>query len=77
MSLSFDEGTTDEYKAWFNFQYYYSYDVSKLPWTRLGYAYDWSKEAKDKYGLTEFIAWKGTSVVVDKTLVVEDFVKTF
>ena len=76
MSLSFPEGTTDEYKTWFNGQYYYSYDVAKLPWTRLGYTYDWSEEAKDKYGLTEFIAWKGTTVTVDKTLLVEDFVKT-
>ena len=77
MSLTFDEGVSDEYKTWFNSQYYYSYDVSKLPWTRLGYTYDWSKESKDKYGLTEFIAWKGTTVTVEKTLLVEDFVKTF
>ena len=76
MSLTFDENVTDEYKTWFNSQYYYSYDVSKLPWTRLGYTYDWSKEAKDKYGLSEFIAWKGTTVTVEKTLTVEEFVKT-
>ena len=74
MSLTFDEGVSEEYKTWFNSQYYYSYDVAKLPWTRLGYTYDWSKEAKDKYGLSEFIAWKGTTVTVDKTLLVEDFV---
>ena len=73
MSLTFDETVTDEYKTWFNSQYYYSYDVSKLPWTRLGYTYDWSAEAKDKYGLSEFVAFKGTSVTVDKTLLVEDF----
>lgn len=76
MKLSFDENETDEYKAWFNSQYYYSYDVSKLPWTRLGYSYDWSEEAKDKYGLSEFIAFKGTTAKVDKTLLVEDFLKT-
>ena len=76
MSLSFDEDATEEYKNWFANQYYYSYDVSKLPWTRLGYTYDWSEEAKDKYGLTEFIAWKGTTVTVDKTLTVEEFVNT-
>lgn len=74
MALSFDESaTTEEYKAWFANQYYYSYDVSHLPWTRLGYTYDWSSEAKDRYGLSEFIAWKGTSATVDKTLLVEDF----
>ena len=77
MSLSFDENVTDEYKEWFANQYYYSYDVSKLPWTRLGYTYDWSEEAKDKYGLTEFIAWKGTTVTVDKTLNVSEFLATF
>ena len=73
MALSFDEGETEEYKAWFARQYYYSYDVSHLPWTRLGYTYDWSKEAKDRYGLSEFIAWRGTSAKVEKTMLVEDF----
>ena len=58
-------------------QYYYSYDVNKLPWTRLGYTYDWSKEAKDKYGLSEFIAFKGTTAIVEKTLLVEDFLSSF
>ena len=77
MSLQFDENETDEYKEWFANQYYYSYDVAKLPWTRLGYTYDWSEEAKDRYGLSEFIAWKGTTVTVDKTLPVEDFLATF
>ena len=76
MKLEFDEGTTEEYKNWFASQYYYSYETKHLPWTRLGYTYDWSKEAKDRYGLTEFVAWKGTTVTVDKTLTVEEFVKT-
>lgn len=77
MSLTFDESVTEEYKTWFSSQYRYSYDEAKLPWTRLGYTYDWSEEAKDKYGLSEFIAWKGTTVTVDKTLLVEDFAKSF
>ena len=76
MATSFDENVSEEYKAWFINQYYYSYDVNKLPWTRLGYTYDWSEEAKDKYGLSEFIAFKGTTAKVDKTLPVEDFLKT-
>ena len=74
MKLEFDEKVTEEYKTWFSSQYYYSYDVKHLPWTRLGYTYDWSKEAKDRYGLTEFIAWKGTTVTVEKTATVVDFV---
>lgn len=77
MELTFSENETDEYKSWFTSQYYYSYDVSKLPWTRLGYTYDWSEEAKDKYGLSEFIAFKGTSAKVDKTLLAVDFLNTF
>ena len=75
MSLAFGESETDEYKEWFANQYYYSYETKHLPWTRLGYTYDWSKEAKDRYGLSEFIAWKGTTVTVDKTLLVSDFVE--
>ena len=77
MKTTFDENVTEEYKTWFTSQYYYSYDVSKLPWTRLGYTYDWSENAKDRYGLTEFIAWKGTTVTVEKTLLVEDYLATF
>ena len=77
MALTFSEDVSDEYKEWFEGQYYYSYDVKHLPWTRLGYTYDWSKEAKDRYGLTEFIAWKGTTVTVEKTLTVEEFVNYY
>ena len=77
MALQFEEDATDEYKEWFQSQYYYSYETKHLPWTRLGYTYDWSKEAKDRYGLTEFIAWKGTTVTVDKTLLVNEFVEYY
>ena len=77
MALQFEEDATDEYKEWFQNQYYYSYETKHLPWTRLGYTYDWSKEAKDRYGLTEFIAWKGTTVTVDKTLLVNEFVEYY
>ena len=77
MALQFEEDATDEYKEWFQNQYYYSYETKHLPWTRLGYTYDWSKEAKDRYGLTEFIAWKGTTVTVDKTLLVNEFIEYY
>ena len=77
MALDFDENEKEEYKTWFINQYYYSYDMAELPWTRLGYTYDWSVEAKDRYGLTEFIAWKGTTVTVNKTLTVEEYLATF
>ena len=77
MALQFEEDATDEYKEWFQSQYYYSYETKHLPWTRLGYTYDWSKEAKDRYGLTEFIAWKGTTVIVEKTLLVNEFIEYY
>ena len=77
MKTSFPDNETEEFKSWFYKQYYSSYNDSKLPWTRLGYTYDWSKEAKDRYGLSEFIAWKNTKAVVEKTQLVEEFVKRF
>lgn len=73
MALTFEESATEEYKRWFQSQFYYSYETKRMPWTRLGYTYDWSKEAKDRYGLSEFIAWKGTSVLVERTCTVETF----
>lgn len=73
MDIVMEETASEEYVSWFKSQYYYSYEVKRLPWTRLGYTYDWSKEAKDRYGLSEFIAFKGTSVIVERTCLVEDF----
>ena len=75
MTTSFSEDETEEYKTWFANQYYYSYDVSHLPWTRLGYTYDWSAQAKDRYGLSEFIAWKGTTATVERTCLVTEYFK--
>lgn len=75
MALQFEQGVSNEYKAWFESQYYYSYETAHLPWTRLGYTYDWSKEASDRYGLSEFLATDGAIITVDKTLTVEDFAK--
>lgn len=40
MQLSFPAGVTDEYKAWFNSQYYYSYDVCELT-RQLNYRASW------------------------------------
>ena len=75
MDIVMEEGVSEEYISWFKSQYYYSYEIKHLPWTRLGYTYDWSREAKDRYGLSEFIAFKGTSVTVERTCLVEDFYK--
>ena len=77
MALSFAEGTSETYKEWFQGNFYYSYETKRMPWTRLGYTYDWSAEAKDRYGLTEFIAWKDTEAIVEKTVTVEAFFATY
>jgi hypothetical protein len=34
------------------------------PWTRLGYTFDWSPEAKSRYGASEFVVRKGSKVNV-------------
>ena len=76
MKTTFADDVSDTYKNWFAGQYYYSYETKKLPWTRLGYTYDWSEEAKDRYGLSEFVTFSGNTAIVDKTLPVEDFLAT-
>lgn len=43
-----------EYKKWFEQNYVYSNTLGHLPWTRLGYSYDWGNP-EQKYGLTEFL----------------------
>ena len=73
MKLSFEENESEEYIQWFKNQCFYSYETKRIPWTRLGYTYDWSKEAKDRYGLSEFIAFEGTEAIVDKTMTVDDY----
>ena len=42
----------------------------------LNYRFLFEFDDDSVYGLTEFIAWKGTTVIVEKTLTVEEFVET-
>lgn len=37
------------------------------PWTRLGYTYDWAPTATDEVGLTEFVAVRGATAVLEST----------
>ena len=76
MALKFADDVSEDYKSWFSSNYYYSYDVKKLPWTRLGYTYDWSADAKDRYGLSEFVAFDDVSFTVEKTLPVAEFLES-
>lgn len=63
-----------DFANWFKNNTYYSYFEAspRLPWTRLGYTYDWV-EKDDHYGLSEFILKKDSSIVIEKTAVVQDF----
>lgn len=75
MKITFDEGTSDEYKTWFYNQCGYAYySDNRVPWTRLGYTYDYYPN-KDRYGLSEFVISKDkeATVTVDKTKLVKDF----
>lgn len=74
MQLTFDEDVTAKYVEWFYKQReacYYS--DNKLPWTRLGYTYDWAGE--DRYGLSEFVIMKEkqAKVTVEKTAPINEF----
>lgn len=75
MKITFDEEISDDYKTWFYNQCGYAYySDNKVPWTRLGYTYDYYP-GKDRYGLSEFVISKDkkAEVIVDKTELVKDF----
>ena len=74
MKLTFDEDVTQDYKDWFQNQYKSCYfGDNQLPWTRLGYTYDWA--GNDRYGLSEFVIMKDreASVTIEKTAPVNEF----
>lgn len=72
--LSLAKDADPEFVSWFKSNTYYSYFEAnpKLPWTRLGYTYDW-KDSDDHYGLSEFILKKGSTITIEKTAEVQDF----
>ena len=61
------------YKTWFESNTKWSYVDNQIPWTRLGYTYDWADNGTE-YGLSEFIVFKGASAKVAYTYSIEDFV---
>ncbi|MCD8089334.1 MAG: copper amine oxidase N-terminal domain-containing protein [Clostridiales bacterium] len=71
-SLTFPEGTSEEYTEWFNSYAESSYNPHKYPWTGLGYTYDWSKDSGE-YGLSEFVLKDGSKALVEKTYTNEEF----
>ena len=59
------DGAAAEHVAWIENLQGSSYGEKGYPWTRLGYTYDWAPDAKSEVGLSEFVARKGTTVVVE------------
>ena len=74
VDLSFPDGVSNEFVSWFKENTYYSYFQAnpRLPWTRLGYTYDWSAGG-DSYGLSEFILKKDSEITIERTAPVEEF----
>lgn len=66
----------EDFKAWWNANIVRSYfgEGVAVPWTRLGYTYDWAAGGKE-YGLTEFIIRAGAQGQVEFTLPTADFLK--
>ena len=52
------------YREWFEARTALSYgEENPYPWTRLGYTYDWHRDADQRRGLGEFIVPGGTEVI--------------
>lgn len=72
--LSLKSDANPDFVNWFKENTYYSYFEAspRLPWTRLGYTYDWA-EKEDHYGLSEFILKKDSLITIERTAEVQDF----
>lgn len=70
------DGTAlNELSDWFCSNIISSYYIgkAKYPWTRLGYTYDWADNGKE-YGVTEFVVLKDSTVTVEFTKSISEFV---
>ena len=65
---------TSWYKKWFDANIIISYFEDAVPWTRLGYTYDWADNGKE-YGLSEFLVIQGSAVQVEFTKTKDEFVQ--
>ncbi|MBZ5710569.1 hypothetical protein [Nannocystis pusilla] len=63
--LEFRADVDPAHKKWVEDLEAVSYGADGYPWTRLGYTYDWSPDADSEVGLSEFVARKGTEIVVE------------
>lgn len=66
-----------EYQKWFTEKATYEYWKSSFayPWTRLGYTYDWGpgSEQKSHRGLNEFIVKPGSTVILYKAALTNEY----
>lgn len=66
------EDMPEEFREWFDENILNSYFYGELPWTRLGYTYDWADNGTE-YGMTEFLVSQGAQVEVAFTETTEEF----
>lgn len=62
----------DDYKAFFKGLYFASYHTGGVPWTRLGYTYDWSHGEKQE-GASEFVVAPDSPYVIEGVHTSEDY----
>ncbi len=75
-SLEYPDGTTEEYKQWFEKQKDRAYKSTPgYPFTQLGYSYDWNRYSINHVGLSEFVVPKGTLVKVKNRMNYQEFIK--
>jgi hypothetical protein len=64
-SDSFPQGISSDHVSFIANQSLSSFKIpGGYPWTRLGYTFDWSPDAKSRYGASEFVVRKGSKVNV-------------
>ncbi len=82
VGLDFPDYADENYKIGeTNFREWYRYSItqayeddSPLPWTQMGYTYDWHKGAK-REGLSEYIVSHQTLIKVKECIKANDFIK--
>ena len=72
-------GGPDAYVRWFAQTLISSYKLGPkiedtgYPWTRLGYTYDWDPSASSRRGAQEYVAPKGTKVLIRKIVSPQEY----
>ena len=82
MGLDFPDYADEKYtvgetnfREWYRYSITQAYeDDSPLPWTQMGYTYDWHKGAP-REGLSEYIVSHHTLIKVKECIKANDFIK--